>query len=83
MRSNAEFFVERPVLFLVLRGAVVGLEATGALERGGLRAGRITTARSGFRRGHGFGRRLAEFHFWGRLVGIQGVEGRLVCYECT
>ena len=71
------------MLFLVLRGAVIDFEATGALERGVLETGRITTARSGFRRGRAFGRGLAGFQFWGRLVGVEGVESKLICYKST
>ena len=83
LRSNAEFLVERPVLLLVLRGAVMGFKATGALERGGIGAGRITTGRGRFGRGRGFGWRLTGLYFWGNLVCIEGVEGVGVCYDST
>ena len=74
MRRDAEFLVERPVLVLVFREVLVGFKATGALERGGLGAGRITTGWSGFCGRRRFGRVLASFHFWGRLLSVEGVE---------
>ena len=75
MRSNAEFLVELPVDLLVLRRVVVGLATTGILVGCGLGAARKSTARSGFGRSRGFGRRWAIIHFWGLLVCFEGLRG--------
>ena len=83
LRSDAEFLMERPVSFLVLRETVVGLATTGALVGRGLGASRKGAGRGGFGRGRGFGLRLARFHFGGRWGGVEGIAGGLLCYLCT
>ena len=70
LRSDADLLVPPPVLCLLLLGTVLSLLTPGAELRGRDLAVRKGTVRRGLGRGCGFGRSLARFHFWGRLVSL-------------
>ena len=63
LRSDADLLVKLPELRLVLLRVVIHLLVSGALERGGLGAARITAVRSGFRSHQGMSLGLASFQF--------------------